>query len=48
MALVSFIWKNPTTTLLLVLCSIHADKPFHLPDTERTTDELRDAYDDCH
>jgi twinkle protein len=25
--------------------SIHASKPFHLPDTERTVEELRDAYD---
>jgi hypothetical protein len=44
MVLVSSILKNPITTLLLVL-SIHNDKPYHLPDTERTTDELRKAYD---
>jgi twinkle protein len=27
--------------------SIHANKPFYLPDTERTEDELRQAYDGC-
>lgn len=30
---------------VLGLLSIHNDKPYHLPDTERTEDELRKAYD---
>lgn len=37
--------EEPNYDTALGLMSIHADKPFHLPDTERTEDELRSAYD---
>jgi twinkle protein len=37
--------EEPNYDTALGLMSIHANKPFHLPDTERTTEELRNAYD---
>lgn len=37
--------EEPNYDTALGLMSIHSSKPFHLPDTERTTDELRSAYD---
>lgn len=37
--------EEPNYDTALGLMSIHANKPFHLPDTERTVDELRVAYD---
>lgn len=37
--------EEPNYDTALGLLSIHNDKPYHLPDTERTTDELRTAYD---
>jgi twinkle protein len=37
--------EEPNYDTALGLMSIHANKPFHLPDTERTVDELRSAYD---
>ena len=37
--------EEPNHDTALGLMSIHNDKPYHLPDTDRTTDELRAAYD---
>lgn len=37
--------EEPKYDTAIGLMSIHAGKPFHLPDTERTIDDLRDAYD---
>jgi twinkle protein len=37
--------EEPNYDTALGLMSLHANKPFHLPDTERTTEELRAAYD---
>lgn len=37
--------EEPNHDTALGLMSIHNDKPYHLPDTERSTDELRTAYD---
>lgn len=34
------------TDLALGLMSVHNSKPYHLPDTERTQEELRKAYDE--
>jgi twinkle protein len=36
--------EEPNYDTALGLMSIHNSKPYHLPDTERTVDELRDAY----
>jgi twinkle protein len=36
--------EEPNYDTALGLMSIHNSKPYHLPDTERPTDELRDAY----
>jgi twinkle protein len=38
--------EEPNYDTALGLLSIHNNKPYHLPDTERTEDELRAAYDD--
>lgn len=37
--------EEPNYDTALGLMSIYANKPYHLPDTERTVDELRTAYD---
>jgi twinkle protein len=37
--------EEPNHDTALGLMSIHNNKPYHLPDTERTTEELRSAYD---
>jgi twinkle protein len=37
--------EEPNYDTALGLLSIHNNKPYHLPDTERTVDELRSAYD---
>jgi twinkle protein len=37
--------EEPNYDTALGLMSIYANKPYHLPDTERTVDELRAAYD---
>lgn len=37
--------EEPNYDTALGLMSIHANKPLHLPDTERTVEELREAYD---
>lgn len=37
--------EEPNYDTALGLLSIHNNKPYHLPDTERTVDELRTAYD---
>jgi twinkle protein len=37
--------EEPNYDTALGLLSIHNNKPYHLPDTERTVDELRNAYD---
>lgn len=37
--------EEPNYDTALGLLSIHNSKPYHLPDTERTVDELRTAYD---
>jgi twinkle protein len=37
--------EEPNYDTALGLMSVHANKPFYLPDTERTEDELRQAYD---
>lgn len=37
--------EEPNYDTALGLMSIHASKPYHLPDTERTPDDLRSAYD---
>jgi twinkle protein len=36
--------EEPNYDTALGLMSIHNSKPYHLPDTERSVDELRDAY----
>jgi twinkle protein len=36
--------EEPNYDTALGLMSIHNSKPYHLPDTERTVDELKDAY----
>lgn len=38
-------FEEPKYDTAIGLMSIHANKPYHLPDTERTTEELREAYD---
>lgn len=38
--------EEPNHDTALGLLSIHDDKPYHLPDTERDLDELRRAFDD--
>ncbi len=38
-------FEEPNHDTALGLMSVHNSKPYHLPDTERTTDELRNAYD---
>jgi twinkle protein len=37
--------EEPNHDTALGLMSVHAEKPFHLPDVEKTEEELRDAYD---
>jgi len=37
--------EEPNYDTALGLMSIHNSKPYHLPDTERTVDELRQAFD---
>lgn len=37
--------EEPNYDTALGLMSIHNSKPYHLPDTERTVDELRSAFD---
>jgi len=37
--------EEPDYDTVLGLMSIHAQKPFHLPDVEKTEEELRNAYD---
>lgn len=37
--------EEPNHDTALGLMSVHNSKPYHLPDTERTIDELRSAYD---
>jgi twinkle protein len=37
--------EEPVADTALGLMSVHANKPFHLPDTVRTDEELRGAYD---
>lgn len=39
-------FEEPNYDTVMGLMSIHVDKPLHLPDTERTVDELRAAYED--
>lgn len=39
-------FEEPNYDTVMGLMSIHTDKPLHLPDTERTTDELREAYEE--
>lgn len=39
-------FEEPNYDTVIGLMSIHLDKPLHLPDTVRTTEELREAYDD--
>ena len=38
-------FEEPLNDTGLGLMSVHASKPFHLPDVERTEEELREAYD---
>jgi twinkle protein len=38
-------FEEPKYDTAIGLMSIHANKPFHLPDVERTVEELRSAYD---
>jgi twinkle protein len=38
--------EEPNYDTALGFLSIHKDKPYHLPDTERTTDELKNAFDE--
>lgn len=40
-------FEEPNEDTLLGLMSIHNSKPYHLPDVERSNEELRDAYDAC-
>lgn len=37
--------EEPDYDTVLGLMSVHAGKPFHLPDVPRTEEELKDAYD---
>lgn len=37
--------EEPKYDTAIGLMSIHANKPFHLPDTDKTEEELRSAYD---
>lgn len=37
--------EEPVHDTALGLMSVHAQKPFHLPDCEKTEEELKDAYD---
>ena len=37
--------EEPNYDTAMGLMSIHANKPFHLPDVEKTSEELRKAYD---
>lgn len=37
--------EEPKYDTAIGLMSIHANKPYHLPDTERSEQELKDAYD---
>lgn len=37
--------EEPKYDTAIGLMSIHANKPFHLPDTEKSEEELRSAYD---
>jgi twinkle protein len=37
--------EEPDYDTVLGLMSVHAQKPFYLPDCERTEEELKDAYD---
>jgi twinkle protein len=37
--------EEPVADTALGLMSVHANKPFHLPDTEKTEEEMRNAYD---
>lgn len=37
--------EEPEHDTVMGLMSIHAGKPFHLPDTVKTEEEMRDAYD---
>lgn len=38
-------FEEPNYDTVIGLMSIHNSKPYHLPDTARTTEELREAYD---
>lgn len=38
--------EEPNHDTALGLISVHNSKPYHLPDTERTTEEIRKAYDE--
>lgn len=38
-------FEEPKYDTAIGLMSIHKNKPYHLPDTERTIEELREAYD---
>lgn len=38
-------FEEPNYDTVIGLMSIHNDKPYHLPDTARTTEELREAYE---
>jgi twinkle protein len=38
-------FEEPKYDTAIGLMSIHKNKPYHLPDTERTTEELREAFD---
>lgn len=38
-------FEEPKYDTAIGLMSIHNNKPYHLPDVERTTEELREAYD---
>jgi twinkle protein len=38
-------FEEPNYDTVIGLMSIHAGKPYHLPDTARTTEELKEAYD---
>jgi twinkle protein len=39
-------FEEPNYDTVMGLMSIHVDKPLHLPDTQRTEDELRKAYEE--
>lgn len=39
-------FEEPNYDTVMGLMSIHVDKPLHLPDTARTEDELRKAYEE--